>query len=273
MNKLIALASLGFVAFAMTACSDDDEPSNNTPAEPSIDNVFTAGLPASVDGTTFTTNSKGQVTKIVDGSEVVTFEYGAFSKATEFNALMKIRDTDYPEDGSDIYMQLNSDGFVTYALQVYLDSEDSDDTWHFEYNADGQLTSLKRSEGGDTYKITYSNGDITKVYHDEEEDGYHSECTFSYTNSEFKTAIPNKGNIMLFDEFFSVDMDEMGIAYFAGLLGKSTKNLPMSCIEKYYEGDYSDTYTEIYRWTFNANNLPTKFWYDGQGYTTVSFSW
>ncbi len=36
-------------------------------------------------------------------------------------------------------------------------------------------------------------------------------------------------------------MDEFGVAYFAGLLGKSTKNLPMGYEEKYQEGH--STYT------------------------------
>ncbi len=271
MNKLFKLTSIGFaaVAMVMTSCSDD-EPENQT--EPSINNVFTQGLPASVDGATFTTNEKGQVTKIQDGSDVVTIEYGSFTRATEFNALMKVRDTNYPEEGYDFYMQLNAQGFVTYALEVYLDSEGGEDTWKFEYNADGQLTHLQRSESNDDYKITYINGDITKVVQDEE-DGDHREYTISYTNDEFKSVVANKGNVMLFDDFFNVDMDEMGIAYFAGLLGKSTKNLPMGYTEKGIEGGSEYTYSSTYHWIFNSNNLPTKFWQGDYDYDAVTFTW
>ncbi|MDE6199777.1 MAG: DUF4595 domain-containing protein, partial [Muribaculaceae bacterium] len=232
----------------------------------------TQGLPTSVDGTTFTTNDKGQVTKIVDGSEEVTFEYGTFSRATQFNALMKIRDKDYPTDGSDFYMQLNGNGFVTYAEQVYLDTEDGVDTWKFEYNADGQLTRLQRSEGGDDFTITYTNGDITKVVQDQT-DGDHREYAISYTNTENANVVANKGNLMLFDDFFQIDMDEMGIAYFAGLLGKSTKNLPMGYTEKSTEGGSEYTYSETYHWQFNSNNLPTKFWSGDYEWDAVTFAW
>ncbi|MDE6346611.1 MAG: DUF4595 domain-containing protein [Muribaculaceae bacterium] len=276
MNKIIKLTSIGFAAFAMvlTSCSDDDD-DDKVPGiggEPSIDNVFTQGLPTSVDGTTFTTNDKGQVTKIVDGSEEVTFEYGTFSRATQFNALMKIRDKDYPTDGSDFYMQLNGNGFVTYAEQVYLDAEDGVDTWKFEYNADGQLTRLQRSEGGDDFTITYTNGDITKVVQ-VEEDGDRRENTFVYTNAENAKAVANKGNIMLFDDFFHIDMDEMGIAYFAGMLGKSTKNLPMGYSVKAVEGGSDYTNSETYHWEFNADNLPTRFWSGDYEWDAVTFAW
>lgn len=272
MNKLIKLTSIGFVAlaFVATSCSDDDndDPKPNKPVEPSIENVFSEGVPAQVGEAKITTNEQGLVTKIVDGSEVITFEYGNFSRATDFNAKMTVRDNDYPDDGSEFYLQLNAQGFITYALQVYLDAEEGEDTWKFEYNADGQLTRLQRSEGGDDFKITYTAGDITKVVQDDA-DGDHSEYTISYTNAEFKSAIANKGNVMLFDDFFCIDMDEMGVAYFAGLLGKSTKNLPMG----YTESDSTDTYSETFHWEFNNAGLPTKFQSGDSEWDVVTFVW
>lgn len=259
-----------------TACSDDDDdkgpdikPGNG---QPSVSEVFSQGLPASVDGATFATNDKGQVTKIADGTTVATFEYGKFSRATEFNALMKVRDSEYPDEDWDMYMQLNDKGFVTYALQVYYDDESQDDTWKFEYNADGQLTRLQRSEGGDDFKITYTNGDIVKVVLDQE-DGGHREYTIGYTNADFATAVANKGNVMLFDDFFHIDMDEMGIVYYAGMLGKSTKNLPMGYTEKSTEGGSEYTSSETYHWVFNSNNLPTRFWEGEYESDAVNFAW
>lgn len=269
--KLLKLTSLGFAAlcFVMTSCSDDnDGPEVSTSAEPTVDNVFTEGLPASVDGATFTTNEKGQVTKIVDGDEVITFEYGTFSsRAAEYNVAMRYSDNNYPDEGWTIYMQLNSQGFVSHALQVYKDDEYENDTWDFGYNADGQLTSLKRSEGEDDYEITYANGNIVKVTEiDEDDDPY--VYTFSYTNDKFTTPVENTYNLMLFDDMFEIDMDEMGIAYYAGLLGKSTKNLPMGC-------NYGDGDADNYNWSFdsNNNNRPTKFWCGGYEWNAVSFSW
>lgn len=264
------------MSLSLASCSDDDDdpksPENN--GEPTTENVFTQGLPAKVDGATFTTNAKGQLTKIVDGNNVVTFDYGHFtpSRAHNFTVLMKERDTNYPDEGSDIYMEINRQGFVSYAYQVYLDGEDEADEWWFEYNNDGQLTRLKRSEGGDDFKISYTNGDITKVTQDEE-DGDHREYTITYTNAENKNVVANKGCLMLFDSFFQVDMDEMGLAYFAGMLGKATKNLPMGYTESGKEGGNPYSYSETYHWVFNATSLPTKFWSGDYDYDAVTFAW
>lgn len=266
---------VSLIGLSLASCSDDDDapmvPENVS--EPTTENVFPEGLPSNAAGATFTTNEKGQVTKIEDGSSNITFEYGSFtpSRAHNFTVLMKERDTISPNSGLDIYMEINQQGFVSYAYEVYLDGESEPDEWWFEYNADGQLTRLKRSEGGDDFKITYANGDITKVSQDQE-DGDHREYTISYTNTEYKNVVANKGCVMFFDDFFQIDMDEMGIAYYAGLLGKATKNLPMGYTEISKEGDNSYTYEETYHWVFNADNLPTKFWSDSDSYG-ITFSW
>lgn len=272
MNKLIKLTALSLIAFMpiLSSCDNDDDPKPGQGV--SIDNVFSEGLPLNVNGATFTTNENGQVTKIVDGSEVVTFEYGTFSRnTTPFNVLMKLRDNDYPEDGSEIYMRLNKQGFVEYALQVYQDTVSDIDEWRFEYNADGQLTRFQRSESGDDFKITYTNGNITKVVKDDE-DGDHSEYAIIYTNDEYETAVANKGNVMMFDDFFLVDMDEMGIAYFAGLLGKSTKNLPMG-YEPGNKEESDSLFTQTYHWVINSDSLPTKFWSGENVSDAVTFTW
>jgi len=272
MKNLFKFPTIALVAFALTftSCSDDnDEPDPNVP---SVESVFTAGLPTSVNGASLTTNEKGQVTKIEDGYEVVTFEYGDFSpnRAASYSVLMKIRDKEYPGDDSDIYMQLNKQGFVAHALQIYEDAENGTDTWDFEYNNDGQLTKLKRSEGDDEFVITYTNGDITKVVQTIE-NNFYDEISIYYTNSEYTTPIANKGCVMMFDDFFGIDMDEMGITYYAGLLGKATKNLPMKITENENEGTLSDY---PFYWEFNSDNLPTKFWGDNYGWdAAVTFSW
>lgn len=234
----------------LASCSNnDDEPKNDHPVEPSIGNVFSKGLPKVVDGFTFTTNDKGQVTRILDSSwQDITFEYGTFSRAEDYEVLMKIRYTDSErneEDKCDIYIQLNNQGFAHHALQIYADSET--DTWDFEYNANGQLTRLKRSESDDNFNIIYKDGNITNVIEDYG-DGEHEEFALKYTNAKYQQAIPNTGNIMLFDDLFYIDMDEMGMAYYAGLLGKSTKDLPVS-------GSFTNGFTRSYDWTLD-NGLP-----------------
>ncbi len=268
----MAIGLVPVMGALLTSCDDDDDVKSS---EPSIDNVFTDGLPESVGGAKFTTNAKGQVTKIVNESRNYSLEYGSFtpSRAHNFTVLMKVRSIENPDRGSDVYMELNGQGFVTYAYQVDLKGEDEADEWWFEYNNDGQLSRLKRTEGGDDFKISYDKGDITKVYQDEE-DGDHREYTFSYTNSENKTVVANKGCIMEFDDMYRVDMDEMGVVYYAGMLGKPAKNLPMGYVRKGIEG--KEEYTDdpvVFHWEFNADKLPVKFWDDDNTGEAVTFTW
>jgi len=68
---------------------------------------------------------------------------------------------------------------------------------------------------------------------------------------------------MLFDATLGIDMDEMKYAYYAGLLGKATKNLPKSNVDE--EGE-----TTTFTWTLNDSGLPTKM---TDGYDTYTFSW
>lgn len=260
--RFMAAALCAATALGFTSCSDDDN--NDGPVVPdvpgsAIETIFPEGLPASVDGMNITKNAAGQVTKIVDNRETYTFEYGTFNRA-EYQVKMTCVDSEYPDDGYTIYMQLDGNGRVSNALQVYNDGDE--DTWAFTYNADGRLTSLKRSEGGDEggfeiSELTYTSGDATsvKTYEVDAQGQVKPDNTDVYTILYAKTgvnAIANKGALMLFDVTLSVDLDEMDKAYYAGLLGKSTVNLP---IESRCQGasDY-----ETFDWTLNAKGLPTK---------------
>lgn len=277
--KFMAATLCAATVLGFASCSDDDD--EPTVPGTTIEEVFPAGLPTQIGDTKITTNANGQVTKIEDGSESAVFEYGTFSRATEYQVKMTVSDTEYPEDNFTIYMQLNGQGFVSHALQVYADGEE--DTWDFGYNGDGQLNSLKRSEGGDEdgfeiTEMTYTAGNITSVKEYETRGNGEiggdagSTSTIEYTTSS-AAAIDNKGGLMMFDDMFGVDMDEMGIAYFAGLLGKATKQLPL--VRK-YDGE-TDYYS--YAWTINAAGLPTKmvgtYHYDGGSYEdeSITFKW
>lgn len=259
---------------ALVSCSDDDDtPDVPNNATPSVDNVFTEATPSVIDGYQFTTNDKGQVTNIKDQWDDITIEYGKFTRATEFQAKAT-----YKYEGeieSVIYLQFNNKGFISYALQVYEEEGSEDDTWKFEYNNANQLTRMVRSEGDETYSMTYTDGDITKVTM-EESDGDKSVTSIYYTNDTFKTPVANKANVMLFDEAFAIDMDEMAVLYYAGLLGNGTKNLPMKLVDTWSEGDSTGESTYTFFWEF-SNDLPTKFWsqYGDSDYkdSEVDFSW
>ena len=259
MSKFIncfAMSLCVVAAGSLVSCSDDDDP-KVTPVEPgsTTEFVFPEGVPAQVGDLKITTNANGRVSEIVEGSETYSFKYGTFSRAKEFNGMMLVRDAEYPDDNVDFYLQINEQGFIAYALQVYVNAEYSDDEWWFEYNSDGQMTSMKRSEGdNEVSRMTYVNGDITSVSITNDDHPKASVYVIEYTSADVKVAVANKGGIMEFDEVFGIDMDEMAPAYYAGLLGRATKNLPVKC----YKDDPEDEYSSTFKWDLNANQLPVK---------------
>jgi len=190
----------------------------------------------------------------------VSFEYGSGTRAAAANT---VRMTIY--DNGELFatfdMTLNSNGYVKSATET--DYEGDVDTWEFGYN-DGQLNYMKRSEGGnEVTNITYSNGNIVKTKMVSEDD---SDDSSEYSIAYGETL--NKGCIMLFDATLGIDMDEMEYAYYAGMLGKATKNLPKSNVDE--EGD-----TTTFTWTLNDNGLPTKLTAtDNYGYSEECvFKW
>ena len=247
---------------AFTGCSDDnDEPGNNM-VNPGVVNpaqVFTNGMPSQVGDLTITKNADGKVSKIIEDAgtnyeTTYTFNYtGSQARAIPSSYDMTITATE--KEGNDtwvFYVSLNESGFARYVFQDYGDGDF--DEWWFEYNQNGQLSSMKRSEGdNEVTTITYDNsGDITKVSVSDDE-GLDQTTTISYTSSTVTSPIINKGAIMLFDDLFDIDMDEFGPAYYAGLLGKATTHLPVASSSVEYD-DYTSNYT--FKWTINDNGFP-----------------
>lgn len=265
------------LASSFVSCSDDDENilTDGTDVAPAA-SVFTNGIPTSVNGATIALNDKKQVVEIKSTNETVTFEYGSFSRSTDYSVVMKVREGSESNYGSDFYLQLNKQGFITYAYQEEYDEGDTEfeGEWWFEYNNAGQMTKFKHNDDGyaETYTLAYSNGDVTKVNYIDE-DGETSEATIGYVNDKHTSLIENKGCIMLFEDALGVDLDEMEIAYYAGLLGKATKNLPMRYTETYesHGSEYTETYD--FNWTFNNQGLPTSFQIGDYEWNSIKFTW
>lgn len=215
---------------------------------------------------TLTYNSQSQLVSVksVDGSwvETTTFDYtGGTMNGTAYDVKMVCSS---PEETMTLYITVGDNLFATYVYQETVSEYDgnSTETWRFEYNSDGQLVKMIRSEGNnEVTTITYINGDIVKVDVVDDDQGDYS-TNISYTN-----AVNNVSGIMLFDMNFGIDMDEMGIAYFAGLLGKPTKQLPVS--RSRGDGD-----NESFTWTIDNNGYPSSLVdnYDGD-VETLAFTW
>ena len=130
-----------------------------------------------------------------------------------------------------------------------------EEKWRFTYNDNEQLINIIHS--ADDYKkftLTYKDGNIseieTKTIVSQTTTRKKDTCKVAYTSDTTPAPIVNKGNIMLFNTTFGIDIGAMKYAYYAGLLGKATKNLPLQLIDK--NGNKNN-----FTWTVNSNGFPT----------------
>lgn len=254
--KFIVMTVIGITScMSISSCSDDkDEPSGGESVKPS--KVFANGVPKQVGGIEITCGKSGRVNEIRDTDEgvYVVFDYESYSRAESYDLCMMVNDGG--ESGFDYFhIQLNEAGFAKYCKQIEGDGDVEE--WWFEYNSDGQLIKMKRSEGGnEVTEITYMNGNITSVKMRSEDDGDGGDYVVEYGSPLFE----NKGGIMMWDECFGIDMDEMKYAYFAGLLGMPTKNLPTMCKYKHFDptGEWENEWVANFTWSLNENGMPTK---------------
>ena len=254
---LLTAAVIGATSF-FSSCSnknDDDKIIDRWPDPVTIDlsKVFTNGMPKEADSMTIQTDDRGLVTGIKTKDETVSFKYNnTKTRAIVIpNVFMKVE----RNGDTTIYrMYLNNNGFVRGCM-IEQKENTKEDTWRFTYNDNDQLINIIHS--ADDYKeftLTYKDSNISEI----ETKTIVSQTTtrkkdtykVAYTSEATPTPIVNKGNIMLFNTTFGIDIGAMKYAYYAGLLGKATKNLPVQLIDK--SGNKTN-----FTWTFNSNGFPT----------------
>ena len=254
---LLTAAVIGATSF-FSSCSnknDDDLIIDGLPDPVTIDlsKVFTNGTPKEVDSMTIQTDERGLVTSIKTKDEMVSFKY--FNTKTRAivipNVVMKVE----RNGKATVYiMYLNNNGFVRRCV-IEQKENTKEDTWYFAYNDNDQLTNIIHS--ADNYKkftLTYKDSNIseieTKTIVSQTTTRKKDTCKVAYTSDTTPTPIVNKGNIMLFNTTFGIDMGAIRYAYYAGLLGKATKNLPVQLINK-------SSNKNNFTWTVNSNGFPT----------------
>lgn len=266
---VLILALLSCVG--MVSCGDDDTFIVGKPS-----NIFSNLSPKIVGKYSIYYDEQGRVSLVTERGEY-TFRKAIFDYSPadrDCDVRIDIDEENYGEMIS-LHVSLNKNGYAEYVSEI----EDNriDEDWKFEYNSNGQLIKMVRSEGGiETTTVTYQDGDITKVVQESKFDDCSTSSTIEYGTEK----IENKGSVMLFDEMLCIDMDEMGLAYFAGLLGKPTSHLPQSNKSiDYSSGGYKITTYKSFSWSLDANRLPVSVLieekYDNTTpYTkTYSFDW
>lgn len=279
MKKIITMAFLAAAvlsaAMTFTSCNSDsnDEPNGGKGGTTEIKvnplKVFTGGLPKSAAGMTIQTNDKGQISAIQAEDKKITFEYiePTTRVANSPNVIMTVEGS-LSKDVCNLY--LGKDGFVKHCdeTEIYKHADTQKETWDFTYNNDGQLLTMLRSEGGyEKTIVKYNGGNILETITTSAENPNinHSYKIF-YTSESVPSPIVNKDCLMLFDQTLGIDMDEMRYAYYAGLLGKATKNLPVRLVNKERE-------PENFSWILNTAGYPISFKGSYYPYYNYSFIW
>lgn len=262
MKKTITIALLTAAVigatFVLSSCSnknDDDWIVDSWPDPVTIDlsKVFTNGMPKEADSMTIQTDDRGLVTGIQTKDETVSFKYNnTKTRAIAIpNVFMKVE----RNGETTVYrMYLNNNGFVRGCMREQNENT-KEEKWRFTYNDNDQLINIIHS--ADDYKeftLTYKDSNVseieTKTIVSQTTTRKKDTCKVAYTSDTTPTPIVNKGNIMLFNTTFGIDIGAMKYAYYAGLLGKATKNLPLQLIDK--NGNKNN-----FTWTVNSNGFPT----------------
>ena len=257
---LLAIA-LG-AAIALTACSknsdgpDGGEDKGKVEVNPT--KVFVNGMPKIVDGSVFTRDFKGRLSSIYNREEnvLIAFAYTSSILGTKDvpNVVMTVTDGD---ERTVYNLFLNKDGFVKYCDEIDYEKKGNTPkttTWNFEYNSDGQLIKAVESKDGvkTSSTIAYNDGDAVETVTMSEKDGKETDhYRIYYTSKKVTSPIENRGCIMSFDVALGLDLDHLHGAYYAGMLGKATKHLPIYNMDK-------DNDKTTFDWILNGNGFPIK---------------
>lgn len=237
MHKFYSLAVMLFTMSSLYAQTPSDESSRQV-----LQSVSAMGYISSL-----IYNNSGQLVQIINPDQSsITLDYTPVTvNGKTYNVTMT--ENEYDETITS-YFVLNSDGNATscYTIDKEVGEPVEYIDWTFEYNNDGQLTKVTKTENNvvETTNITYSDGNITSV-----KEGYNT-TTIQYTSNTQINPIPNVAAMMMYDDFFDIDVSEIEAAYFAGILGKPTASLPLRKTESI------DEYTD-FTWVIDEAGYPT----------------
>lgn len=194
-------------------------------------------------GKTFEYDDAGRLVKIVDGESVYTFDYSQVASKKFIMTRVDTYEWEPQPETTITEMTLNDDNLVIKAVEIE-DGEVDDDYFTFDYT-DGYLTNYKQVSPDEVEetKITYTDGKITKVENiDGESVSENETITFVYDG------IMNPGALVMFDNIFDIDLDEIEYVAMTGMLGKIYSELPVKAISTDSYGSSEETF----KWTVDA---------------------
>ena len=267
MKKIFWFAACCLLATGFTACGDDDDENNGGPG----------GTGNTLPDVTTDLGIQYPVTSI-NGDEDAYFQYsngkltsGHTDTDINFNISQNplAINCSYQEAYGSYAMtvnniRVNNSGFITSA-NINATEDDNGEiyrvtgTANIQYDGEGHITEkkveIKDVESTDKYTITYSwnNGNLMRIRIDEQytEPGYGTENyteIYEYTYDEDWTKNLNTG-IYLYEMWYST----FDFMWYAGLLGKTTRNMPTGMTNIYME-DGVENYRTTYDFTTSYNS-------------------
>lgn len=210
------------------------------------------------------TEYEGRLKSIEDKPDgevgVITFHYG--NLATQNKVELTAGGPMWRQYTATLFIGAN--GYVEHAEYEYPYISESG-VVNFEYDEAGHLIYARIVENDETleYTLSYTEGNLTQVKCTETKNGITEE---EYTADFSYSGVPNKGKLMYYDQMFSLDLDVMEYAYFAGLLGTASLELPTGVT--IHDEDEIEIGSCV--WTLDADNYPTKLVI---GDETMLFTW
>lgn len=269
---IAAIAALA-VTPMLTSCGDDNKTVEEEVTDAQIVpmRVFTAGVPVKIGDLNITVDHTARVSNMSDGSNDVTFTYlSGTASSAHYDMSMTVKS--HSGATTQCYFTINEDMLASHCTEV---GPGGTKEWDFVYNNQDRLEQIKVS-GNPEWSVanfTYYMQSIGKVAYGHEGDDTPNTITIS--NALSKT---NKGCIMLFADNYGLDIGYMHYAYYAGLLGRASVNLPAKRV--FLSADKSQTDTHEYEWELKPDKMParctvTDLNQDGttRGQHTIEFGW
>ena len=230
MNKIYAFMLSALMAIALVSCGSNDETDTPQPAPVGPKRAFTK-VPKSIAGSEFKTDASGRLVGFSGGSETYayTLDYNTKANKGKNEPDVVITQTEDGVIGTITKVFLNEKGYVKHAEMQQYDKDKKPYppySYDLTYNADDHIQTVIETDKNrkSITTISYKDGDIVGCT---DKIGTETRTYVThYTSKEVTTPIVNKGGLMLYD-LFGVDIDELEIAYFAGMMGKPTRHLPL----------------------------------------------
>ncbi|MBD5357639.1 MAG: DUF4595 domain-containing protein [Bacteroides sp.] len=212
--------------------------------------------------TTFGYNDEGKLNKITDDYSTVAIDYSDIA-----NGKLKLTYTANYNEVSTFDITVNELGLATSAIET--DDEGDITKWEFYYS-DGKLSKITNTSDGDTeyVDLSWQDGLITSYVETESYDPDIETVTFEYSG------ITNTGKLMLLDEIYGIDLDELQYIALAGYMGEVPRELPIKATMKYESpGERDEIETSTINWETDAEGYPVKLTASDEPSWSTEFVW